>query len=88
MPVNYTEGAITFGVGQQYRDSYTHSWKPFAEVGALYSIPFGLGPMAEGGIRGGVLGRDHLTIYARYSRNQQQVAQQNYTVGIRYDNNF
>lgn len=88
MPINYVEGALTAGFGQEYKRGYTHSWKPFMEAGLLYSFPFGLGELAEGGIGGSVFGRDHLAFYASYSINQQQASQINYTVGIRYDSYF
>jgi polysaccharide biosynthesis protein PelB len=88
MPIGYKEGGMTFGVGQQYKTSYTHKWRPFFEAGLLYSDPFGLGQIAMGGIGGSVFGRDHLALYGEYTFNQQQAQQRNYTIGIRYDNYF
>lgn len=87
MPINYMEGAITLGFGQEYRKLYTHDWKPFAEAGLLYSAAFGLGKVANLGYAGSVFGRDHLMLFASYSENQQQ-AQKNYAIGMRYDNYF
>lgn len=88
MPNSYVEGAITLGVGQQYRQNYTHPWRFFGEAGVLYNSPFGLGEIVQGGLAGSVFGRDHLALYAEYSFNQQQASQSNYTIGIRYDNYF
>jgi hypothetical protein len=88
VPQGYTEGGITFGFGQEYKEGYTHAWRPFAEAGLLYSHPFGLGQLAEAGIAGSVFGRDHLALFAEYGTNQQQASQEIYTIGIRYEKYF
>jgi len=84
VPISYKEVGATVGLGQQYKNSYTHDWKAFFEVGYLYSAAFGLGSLAQGGIATSVFGRDHLILYGEFSKNQQQ-AQKNYLIGMRYD---
>jgi hypothetical protein len=88
MPKGYTQVALTFGANQVIKNEYTQRWRPFFEGGFSYSIPFGLGEVAEAGVGGSVFGRDHLVLFTEYSLNQQQGSQQNLKIGMRYDNYF
>ncbi len=87
IPQNSLEFAATVGFGQDCRKNYTGTWRPFAEVGVLYNTVAHLGPMLLGGIAGKVLGRDHLTFYGEYIKNQV-VETVNYEVGLRYEYYF
>ncbi|WP_176695298.1 tetratricopeptide repeat protein [Legionella massiliensis] len=102
MPLSDINTGITFGFGQQYKEEYTHKWKPYAEAGLLYSRLLGLGQIVEGGVATSIFGRDHLVLHIEYAVNQQQVNQlinqpgQNqsqesqvyYKIGISYDRYF
>lgn len=96
MPISDREVALTFGFGQEYKEIYTHSWKPYAELGLLYSKVFHLGKLAQVGLATSIFGRDHLVLFAEYTDNQQQVtplqttnqqreSQVYYTIGMKYD---
>ncbi|MBA2657872.1 MAG: tetratricopeptide repeat protein [Tatlockia sp.] len=104
VPLNDVNGIITLGFGQQYKDDYTHKWKPFAEGGLIFSKLLGFGQTIEGGIATSIFGRDHLVLFAQYNKNQQQVnevqqqqqqannrpqdSQVFYNIGISYDYYF
>jgi len=83
-----SEGYVRFGaglgVGQGYRDNYTHAWRPFADISVFEDLGAGLGNYMDIGIAGSVFGRDHLMLYYQRSVGYAVAGQINYTYGMRY----
>jgi hypothetical protein len=84
LPPSYYEVGMNIGVGQIYREEYTHSFKPFAEIGIFRHSVNGIGGLGTAGIAGSVFGRDHLALYASFSRGAEAAGQLDYSVGLEY----
>lgn len=85
LPRSYYEVGMSLGVGQAYRESYTKDFRPFGEIGVFQHSNNGFGQVGTIGIAGAVFGRDHLALYANFSRGQETVGQIDYSVGLEYD---
>ena len=88
VPRSFWQIGTSFGFGQQYFTEYTHSWKPFAQVTAVYNSVDEIIASVFAGVTTMVFGRDHLVLYGDLSKNFQQEGETNAIVGIRYKHYF
>jgi hypothetical protein len=84
LPRSFYEIGLNVGVGQIFREQYTHSFRPFAEIGVFNHSVNGIGEVATAGIAGSVFGRDHLVLYGNFSRGEEAAGQIDYSVGLEY----
>jgi hypothetical protein len=84
MPQNFTQAGVVFGFGDQLLDDYTHKWRPFMELGALYDTRAGHNFRTELGIAGTVLGNDHLAMYVRHETASRNGGTPLTELGMRY----
>ncbi len=84
IPPTSTEVGITAQVGMEYKEDYTHSWKPFASVTILRNSVTNMGRIIDVGIAGSVIGRDHLAFYYQYGTDQAPGVQKEILIGLSY----
>ncbi|MDF1760416.1 MAG: tetratricopeptide repeat protein [Coxiellaceae bacterium] len=85
LPESFTQYGFTMGVGERYREEYTHEWKPFA-IASIFrnNTSRKLGTVFDGGIAGSVFGRDHLAIFASHSAGVVGNANTRFVLGAAY----
>jgi polysaccharide biosynthesis protein PelB len=88
VPENFCRYGVSFGFGQDYLESYTHAWRPFAEVSVFNNTRFGLGSYMNAGVAGSVFGRDHLVLYYSRSVGIEASEQKDYMIGLSYNHYF
>lgn len=84
LPRNFNELGFVVGMGQVYREEYTHAFRPFFEIGVFRHSLNGIGQLAMAGIAGSIFGRDHLALYGNASRGEETTGQLDYSVGLEY----
>jgi len=84
----FTRYGAVVGVGQAYREEYTHAWRPFAEISIFNNTRFGFGSYMNMGIAGSVFGRDHLVLYYTRSLGLEASGQKDYLIGLAYEHYF
>lgn len=70
IPPSFIEYGATAEFGQNFREDYTHTWKPFAAVTVMNNNTVGFGQLYDVGIAGTLFGKDHLAFYYEEGVNQ------------------
>ncbi|MDF1761194.1 MAG: tetratricopeptide repeat protein [Coxiellaceae bacterium] len=85
LPESFVQYGFTVGVGDRFREEYTHEWKPFAFASIFRNnTSRKLGTVFDGGIAGSVFGRDHLALFASHSAGVVGNANTRFVLGAAY----
>lgn len=84
IPVNYWQTAVRFSIGDSVKEEYTHAWRPYAAVSAIYQSSAGWGEDIDFGFTGSVWGRDKLSLFFERSTVNKGTEQTNFTIGTLY----
>ncbi|MDF1797165.1 MAG: tetratricopeptide repeat protein [Coxiellaceae bacterium] len=85
LPSSFVQYGFSLGVGERFREEYTHEWKPFA-IASIFrnNTSRKLGTVFDGGIAGSVFGRDHLALFASHSAGVVGNANTRFVLGAAY----
>lgn len=85
LPASFVQYGLSVGVGERFREEYTHDWKPFAIASVFRNNNSPkLGTVFDGGIAGTVFGRDHLALFASHSAGVEGNANTRFVLGAAY----
>lgn len=84
IPQSFYQYGLRLAWNDEWRFSYRARWEPYFSSEVLNNSVSGFGYSVEGGISGGVFGRDHLKVYALRSSNSGAQNQITNIVGAKY----
>lgn len=85
LPESFIQYGLSVGVGERYREEYTHGWKPFAIASVFRNNNSAkIGTLFDGGIAGAVFGRDHLAIFASHTEGVEGNNNTRFVLGLDY----
>lgn len=89
LPASFVQYGLALGVGERYREEYTHEWKPFAIASVFRNNTSSkLGTQFDAGFAGSVFGRDHLALFASHSTGVTGDANTRFVLGLGYQYYF
>ncbi|AOJ58515.1 tetratricopeptide repeat protein [Burkholderia thailandensis] len=68
MPRSYSQFGLHFGFGNDLRTQYTHTWRPFMDVGVVHDSNHGWSPDVSAGFAGSIVGGDHAMLFVSHHR--------------------